>query len=325
MIHTIKLMFPVHYDEVQDLQRRLKIKYTEINKHFEGVYPGVTMSIFNKGYGKWFLSMVIDVILLLSTPNINESDYEKIERKIKFILMDIFGHSTHFKDHVLLRIDYRFDVVIKDRDIRKLLMDLYKKTTKTYRFQRKYLGKLKNGSFVPYETTVYHSSKSVKSIVYLKEEERIAKGERIQSYEKGVVRYEVQVLEDHLYYMERKNPKVQRPRKLEFYLKEDIYKEYFRKYMSHIYHLGDFYKIDFAREKLRATSLSTNEKMKLVEFLKQISFNDMDSPLKKMSKPTLKKRLEMLKNVGINPILIPKNYKPTAPSFLKNPLSNFPW
>lgn len=325
MIHTSKLMFLLHYQEVQDLQRRLSIKYTQLNKYFEGVFPGVTMSITNSGNGKWKLYMVVDAIMLLGKPDIIESDYEPLEKELKYILWNLVGHTNHFKNHILLRIDYRYDVQIKDKNNRILLMDLYKKLTGSYRFQKKYLGKLKHGVFEPYKTTVYHSSKSIESIVYLKSEERQDKGEKVESYERDVVRFEVHVKEAHLYYMESKNEKFKRPRKLAAYMKEAVYKEYFRKYMSHIYHPGDFFKIDAAREKLKTSSLSSKEKLKLIEFLKQVSFHSVDTPLKKMSKGTYNSRLALLREVGINPILIPKNYHPKAPSFLKNPLSDFPW
>ncbi|MGI2851605.1 hypothetical protein ACRS6Y_15220 [Bacillus cytotoxicus] len=327
MIHTFKLMFLLHYQEVQDLQRRLNIKYTHLNKYFDGVYPGVTMSISNSGNGQWKLYMVVDAIKLLGKPDITEADYLSLEKELKSILWNIVGHSSHYKNHILLRIDYRYDVLIRDKNERMLLMDLYRKLTKSYRFQKKYLGKVEHGKYVPYNTTVYHSSKSIESIVYLKEEERIDKGEKVEDYEKDIVRYEVHVKENHLYYMEKKNEKVQRPRKLWAYMQNEIYREYFRKYMFQIYHHGDFYKIDEVRKRLKNTSLSTQNKLKLIEFLKQISSHSVDTPLtnKKMSKGTFKKRLEMLQDVGVNPVLIPKNHQPKAPSFMKNPLNDFPW
>ncbi|KPH74220.1 MULTISPECIES: hypothetical protein [Bacillaceae] len=326
MIHTFKLLFLLHYEEVQDLQRRLNIKYTQVNEYFEGMFPGVTMSISNSGNGQWKLYMVVDAIELLGNPDITEDDYISLEKEIRYILWHVVGHSSHYSNHILLRIDFRYDVLIKDKNLRMLLVDLYKKLTKSYKFQQKYLGKLEHGVFVPYKTTVYHSSKSVESIVYLKEEERIDKGERIESYEKDIVRFEVHVMENHTYYMEKKSVNVQRPRKLGEYMKDEVYKEYFRKYMSQIYHPGDFYKIDEVRKKLKHSSLSNQNKLKLIDFLKQISSHNVDTPLKnkKMSKGTYNSRLALLREVGINPILIPKNY-PKSPSFLKNPLNDFPW
>src|SRR5690606_2685502 len=90
-------------------------------------------------------------------------------------------------------------------------------------------------------------------------------------------------------------------------------------------HSGDFYKIDEASKRLTKSSLSTQNKIKLIDFLKQISSHSVDTPLKKMSKGTYNSRLALLRKVGIHPVLIPKNYKPKAPSFLKNPLNDFPW
>lgn len=324
MIHTFKIYVPLHYQEVQDLQRRFNIKYTEVNKFFDDKFPGVTLSISNSGSGKWKLYMIVDAITLLGKPDITEVDYVSIENELKYILWNIVGHSSHYKDHILLRIDFRYDVPIKEKNTRMLLMDLYKKQTKSYGFQKKFLGKLKNGVFISYKTTVYHSSKSIESMVYLKSEEREAKGEKIEPYERDVIRYEIHVKEDHLYYMERKNEKNQRPRKIEAYVREDVFKEYFRKYMSQIYHPGDFFKIDAAREKLKSSSLSSKDKLKLIEFLKQVSSHSIDTPLKKISKGTYNSRIALLHKAGINPILIPKNHS-NAPSYLSNPLNGFPW
>jgi hypothetical protein len=335
MIHTFKLMFVLHYQEVQDLQRRLNIKYTQVNTYFDGTFPGVTMSITNSGNGKWKLYMVVDAIRLLGKPDITEDDYTLLEKEIRYILWNVVGHASHYRNHTLLRIDFRYDVPIGEKGTRMLLMDLYKKQTESYRFQNKYLGKLEDGVFVPYKTTVYHASKSIESIVYLKSEEREAKGEEIEDYEKDIIRYEIHVKENHTYYMERKNEKNQRPRKLNEYMKEDVFKEYFRKYMSHVYHFGDFYKIDEARKKLKCSALSTQNKLKLIDFLKQVSSHSVDTPLKNknknkgISRGTYNSRLTLLREAGINPILIPKNYRTKdytkAPSFLRNPLNDFPW
>lgn len=323
MIHTFQLFFILHHEEVQDLQRKLGIKYTEVNQYYDGVYPGVTMSLTICNDGKWRLYMVVDAIKLLDKPDILENDYEKLEQQLKYILINIFGHASHYKNHVLLRFDYRYDVPIIDKNHRLLLMHLYKKMTKLHRFQKKYLGRMENGIYIPYKTTVYHSSKSVESTVYLKEEERKENGKKVEYYEKDIVRFEVRLKRDHLYYMERKKEKNNRSRQLKEYLKESVYKEYFKTYIMPIYHLCDFYKIDEARKKLKSSTLSTQTKLKLIQFLKQVSSYDLDTPLKGMSKGTFKSRLTLLHQVGINPILIPKNHSPNAPSSMKNPLNNF--
>lgn len=328
MIHTFKLMFELHYQEVQDLQRRLGINYKQLNSHFEGMFDGVTMAITNSGNGIWKLYMVVDAIKLLGKPDISEADYEALEKELRYILWNVVGHASHYRNHILLRVDFRYDVTIEDSDTRNLLMALYKKQTESYKFQKQYLGKVEKGKFIPYKTTVYHSSNSIETMVYLKMEEREAKKEKVEEYEKNVIRYEIHVKEDHLYYMERKRKEIKRPRKLNEYLKWDVFTEYYQKYMFSIYHSGDFHKIDEVRHKLKGSSLSTSNKLKLIEFLKQVSSHSIDTPHKKISKGTYKKRIQMLREMEINPILIPKNYflKNSlfkAPSYLRNPLNDF--
>ncbi|WP_246880620.1 hypothetical protein [Sporosarcina sp. 6E9] len=324
VIHTFKLFFVLHHEEVSDLQRRLNINYEQLNQHFDGRLPGVSMSLIYCKDGKWRLYMVIDAIKLLGKPDIIDADYVTIERELKYILYEVVGHTAHYKDHILHRIDYRYDVKIADENKRMLLMHLYKKLTKSYRFQKRYLGKIVDDVYVPYKTTVYHSSKSITSMVYLKEEERKENGEKVEDYEKDVIRFEVSVRRDHLYYMANKNDKFPRPRQLGAYMQRDVYREYFRKYMLQIYHVGDYHKIDAARDVLKNSSLSMNNKIKLIDFLKNISAHTIDTPLKKMSPGTYKSRMALLKQENINPIPIPKNY-PKAPDVLRNPLNDFPW
>ncbi|WP_245959356.1 hypothetical protein [Neobacillus piezotolerans] len=92
--------------------------------------------------------------------------------------------------------------------------------------------------------------------------------------------------------------------------------------MLPIYHTGTFYKVDEARHIIYKSALTIKNKEKLVDFLKKVSSFDLDTPLKAMTKETRKRRLQMLKELGINPVPIPKNY-PHAPLSLENPLDSF--
>ena len=322
MIHTMKMYLPIPYQDVQELNKRFNIKSFEVNKFFEGRFPGVTMSLSAMGRGRWKLSMFIDAIELLGKPLITESDYANMEKSIRGILFHLFLHSSAYDDHILQRIDYRYDVCISNQTIRQLLLDIYKKTTRMYKRQNKILGYIdkETKNYIPYKTTVDHTSGAVKSTVYLKNEERIAKGEEPKYYEKDVIRFEIQLKDNHMYYQERKG---HRFRKLREYVKDDIYKQYFDERIFSIFFKGDFYKIDHARKIIYDSTLSSSYKRKLVDFLKKVSSYDVSTPLKIMSKKTLNSRLEMLQDLGINPILIPKNYS-DAPSTIINPLKDFP-
>ncbi|MFD2682605.1 hypothetical protein [Bacillus seohaeanensis] len=322
MIHTMKMYLPIPYQDVQELNKRFNIKSFELNKFIEGRFPGVTMSLSAMGKGQWKLSMFIDAIELLNKPNIAEEDYLKMEGEIRKILFYLFLHSSAYDDHVLQRIDYRYDVFNDNQIIRQLLLDIYKKTTRMYKRQNKILGYIdkETKKYKPYKTTVDHTSGSIKSTVYLKNEERIAKGEIPKYYEKDIIRFEVQLREDHMYYQERNG---HRSRKLWEYMKDDIYRKYFDERIFSIFFKGDFYKIDQARKIIYDSPLSSSYKRKLIDFLKKVSSYDVSTPLNNMSKKTLNSRLEMLQNLGINPILIPKNYL-NAPSIIINPLKDFP-
>lgn len=331
MIHTFKLYFPINYNEVQNIQHRFDIQYKQLNDDFRRRYPlltkGINISISNSGNGKWKLYMVVDAIKLLGNAVITEHDYNIIEKTLKMILLYLLGHSSHFNNHILLRVDFRFDVKVEDKNVRELIMHMYKKLTSSYRFQKKFLGNSVNEVFTPYKTTVYHSSKSIESMVYLKEEERIAKCKVIEEYEKDVIRYEVHLKENHLYDMENRIKTTNRPRKLQEYMKEEVFIEYFHKYIAHIYHHGDFFKVDEARKILKNSNLKNTDKIKLIDLLIQISRHSIDTPIKTktVSKGTFKKRLQLLSEVNINPILIPKNFILNVPSIVQNPLKYFPW
>ncbi|WP_228409552.1 hypothetical protein [Radiobacillus deserti] len=83
MIHTFKIYFPLDYRGVQDIQHRLGIKYTELNGYLEGLFSGISVVLMSKDKGEWHLSMFVDVIKLLNTPNIREDMYIDVEYKVK--------------------------------------------------------------------------------------------------------------------------------------------------------------------------------------------------------------------------------------------------
>ncbi|GFR35459.1 phage/plasmid replication domain-containing protein [Thermobrachium celere] len=89
-----------------------------------------------------------------------------------------------------------------------------KKTYDEYRFKEKYK---------EYSTTVYYSNKSNQICIYDKEEEKTAKNDEIQEYERNVLRYELRLTNKHLNYIKNRYgiTKV-----LINYLDEKVYKKY---------------------------------------------------------------------------------------------------
>lgn len=240
MIHTFLMKFLISLEDVEIVQLKLGVNYKNINQQFQLIYGkhfnySLTPQI-TKGHGKWYLSLFVDAVALLQKSNINETDYNEIKLNIMECLMLLFNHATHYEDHILARLDYRYDVTIEDKKLRELYFHLIKKHVEKYRSQQKCTGKINSsGEFEDFVTTIYHSSQSVVTTAYDKEAERIAKGCKVEEYEKNVVRFEVRLQYSHLYYKASHRCKEPIPMQLENYLKENVYYEYLRLYLLSIY------------------------------------------------------------------------------------------
>ncbi|MDQ0159741.1 hypothetical protein [Alkalibacillus salilacus] len=324
MIHTMKVIFPLSHDEVYELNAR-GINPLKINDYLHSSYPSTTFSIYQAANSRWFLSMVIDVVELLGLSEFYDLMYGTVESHIRGMLMSIFNHARHYEYHRLKRIDYKHDVVVESEVERSLLLHLYRKMTKSFKYQKLKSGTQQEDSFKVYSTTVYHSSGSVLTKLYDKTAERNDKGLPIKTYEQDVLRYEVSLTDKHIDY--RANAHVcTEPveASIKDYFKEDMKYRYFTDYLLPIYLKGDFYKIEKAEELINVSTFNPNMKSKLKHFLVQVSRGNLDTPLKKQeikNMKTFNARIERLYSLNINPLSIPKNYK-DAPMYLRNPLQD---
>lgn len=99
-----------------------------------------------------------------------------------------------------------------------------------------------------------------------------------------------------------------------------------RNYILQIFYPGDFYTIRKARTIIQASSLKDYEKNDLNNFLIQVSKYGMEPLIKQrhttspygLSRYKLKKILNQLEALNINPVLIPVNAK--IPNYIPNPL-----
>lgn len=304
MIHTAHFYILLNVDEVQQLQQRFGVPYTEIGKKVDCQFSAFTTWMVDK-YG-FRLHFIIDFIKLLGKADIKESDYLQVEKEIKNYLFYLFLDVTMFDRICMVRIDYRLDVKIPDPKHRELLLHLYKKTVEKFRFQKKY---------DQYDTTIYFNSKSVQGCCYDKEEDVKAEGRIPEIYEKDIFRFEVRLQNPHLNHMKSKKG---REKWLEEYFKESLYRHYMSKYLGALLYEGDYYKINKARIRINQSSLTKKEKEQLIEFLKYVSRHGIESAKQKYTRYYFRKFLTQLKALKINPILIPKNRK-DFPSFMKNP------
>lgn len=86
MIHTAELIFHVEHDDILTLEENLSDSYKKANDKFQTLYGtyfnyAYTLQVTEK-FGKWYISLFIDVVRLLNKSNICEADYPTIKRGI---------------------------------------------------------------------------------------------------------------------------------------------------------------------------------------------------------------------------------------------------
>lgn len=240
--------------------------------------------------------MVIDIPLILIKGNIEEKDYDQVERYIKRALSIVYGDEQLFEQHNLSRVDYRFDIEVSDENIRKIYFELFRKLKKKTAHLEKKI----------YFTSQYHQCKSIHIIFYDKEQERRDKNEHVEMWERGMMRFEVCIKKDHLKYKKYKKGE---PRFLKDYFKEEKYIHYMNNYILNICPIGDFYSYAKLETMIAAMDLSIREKSEMKKFAKYVSKGNLDTPAKSCSDSKYRKYMKLFNEYEINPITIPSKYK----------------
>lgn len=255
------------------------------------------------------LHIYVDFIELLGRPNIIPEDCDEILYRVRKIVQNILDVDDF--ELVLSRIDFRYDVVIKDKMVRELILLLLKKAPKKVSYMRR---------IDKYKDTIRFFSNSRSDNIYDKEKERLVKGKEIKLFEKNVLRFEAQIKNEHIRY---KNKKYEVKRSLEEYLAYDVYKTYMTKMVISVVGKGDFYSIEEAEKIINASNLKDKNKRELREFLIYTSRSGSLSKTKDVYKRyAFDKNIENLRVLGINPIIIPEKngVRKTGIKFMENPL-----
>ncbi|MBE6054290.1 MAG: hypothetical protein E7212_10330 [Clostridium sartagoforme] len=249
------------------------------------------------------LYIFVDYIKLLGRPDITPKDINKILEKINESVRTILNRSFELE---LNRIDYRYDVVIPSKKERSLLVKLLKKGPNKSCYMEK-INKYKEG--------VRYFAKSKTNNIYDKENERHDVGEEVKDYEKKVFRFEAQVKKPHLRY---KKTKYDIQLELEEYFTFEKYKEYMGKMIIKTVGKGDFYNFYHAKKIINNSSIKEKYKKELIKFLNHTSKKRSLSKTKEeFGRYKYEMYINMLEELGVNPILIPEKEKVT---YLSNPL-----
>ena len=304
MVHTGEFFVDLNIEEDMEF-----IKVLEELKTIKDEEKGIIMMLkkvpMKFGY-RTRLYIFVDFIKLLGRANIVPSDIDKISEKINVLVRAILNRNFEL---ILNRIDYRFDAVVVSKKARKIILE---KLLSKYEDKVSYMRKIDK-----YKSTVRYFSKSKSDNIYDKELERIAKGEPIKEYEKGVIRFEAQVKCGHLKYKSKvENNPVER--ELKEYLTWEKYKEYMNKMIIKVVGKGDFYNLYHATKIINKSTLIEKYKLELVEFLKFTSQKrSLSKTYEKYGRYKYNKYIQILEDLNINPIVIPEKEKVT---YIPNPL-----
>ncbi|MCE9676015.1 hypothetical protein LPC27_09570 [Paraclostridium bifermentans] len=318
MIHTIQLYTIISFDEKDKIEKRFNKSIIQVMDEVSENTEGITIS----GRGKiadYYINMHIDVTEILDKGDVNEVDYYIVQKEIDRVIEYIVGYKLEL---TLLRIEYRIDIRVESSAERYILFHIYKKMIRKFGFKKRKDKK-------EYETSVMYDSGSIQLIIYDKDTERLAKEEISKYYEKNMLRFEVKVLNNHLNY--NKN-KYNIPKTLQNYFREDMKNNYMIKNIQKVVYKGDYYSIYRAGNIIEKSNLKDRDKKLVRDFLIDVSKLGITGAksIKKKDKSLkytdykYKKAIELLEELNINPILIPKNLK--APngesySYIKNPFN----
>lgn len=324
MIHTLQFYCELSNADICLISDRFSESIQLIPLKIDCIFTACT-TIITKKYNRWRLYAVVDVIKLLKRSDIKESDLPEIKTYLQRYTNFINGIWLNYEDLTLIRIDYRYDVVVKENKDREVLFKLYKKTLEQYGHKRKFNKKESDEQdikYKPYDTTVYFNTLSTVSVAYDKVAHRRDTHTNLESYEENVIRFEFRIMNSHLNNKKYKN-NVEKT--LESYFKEELFFKYMKSNFEPLFYRGDYYKINRVDTILKNSSLKDKDKILIREFLIDVSESNL-SHVKKMkdmnknlkyNKYKFNKCIKVLNMLGINPILIPKNEK--CISFIANP------
>ncbi|WP_102694000.1 phage/plasmid replication domain-containing protein [Rummeliibacillus pycnus] len=290
MVHTLSILIDLepehlHYFEMVHRHKSCNVVMRQYNRR------GLHFILYRKN--KLACSIFVDVVEILGRTLVKESDYTYIKKYLINCLSILFNDENLFFEHNLTRFDFSFNAYIPNAKIRQQILKLLKKLPGAYRRMQQ------NNS---YKTSMLYKSKSVEVIVYDKVAERLAKQEKIRSYEKDMLRVEVKLSNAHIYRQCHRHGK---PKQLFTFLHLFLFEKYFEQYFLNFIHCGDYYTSSIAFKKIMKSTLKEKEKTKLIQLLERINKEGIDKVKSSYNPKTFRKWMTYLDTLKINPILIP--------------------
>lgn len=247
----------------------------------------------------------------LIADDLDQDNYNFFREQYHDRIYDLFPFIEPLGFQSLSRIDYKIDY--KTENIEQYFK-LYRKLHKNYR----HLAQKKE-----YPTSIYFNSKSQninfydkleQYLQYCKDNNIIPDDSKIAEYE-NILRYEVQILRPKIRYMKNYYGLIDC---LENYIHSSDKARYLSEVSSPIFYKGDYYNI-YHSKKIIQEHYTRDMTSKLLELQKSISIYGVQDARQQYNytSNTFDKHIKLLEQVGVNPVLIPKNFEIT---YLHNPL-----
>ncbi|MBU3129077.1 hypothetical protein [Clostridium tagluense] len=324
MIHTLQFYCQLSNASINLISDRFGETIQLIPLQIDDIFTACSTTIIKK-YNQWRLYTIVDVVKLLQRSDIEESDLPEIESYLKRYTNFINGIWLNYHDLTLIRIDYRYDVIVKEIKEREILFKLYKKTLEQYGYKRKFNKKESDEEdikYKTYDTSIYFNTLSTVTVAYDKVTQRKETSTNLESYEENVIRFEFRIMNSHLNNKKYKN-KIEKT--LKNYFKQELFLNYMKSNFEPLFYKGDYFKIFRADTIINNSSLKDKDKVLIRQFLIDVSENNLSQVKKiknmnknlKYNKYKFHKCIKMLNSLKINPILIPKNE--ACNSFIANP------
>ena len=279
------------------------LRFSQVQKHF--AYMGEGLSIrcrpltvcYDGEVLSYLYTIKVDALKFFRTENTSSQQFRVIIR----LLDQLLGYGNFSVDDMTVsRVDYCYNIRIEDEDTRLILFDLLQKcpTRAIYTVRD-----------VKYKTSIYSRSKSKTVNVYDKNTERSVKffvsgnsKNLAKNFERDIVRMELQIKKGHLKYMAKQGV----ARSAKNWINAETERHYLQK-MYGMFPKGDFYALDAAEHIVSYSNLTKTTKRHLIDFLREIAQNDMDTAKRKICYNTYRRYLNILADLGVNPITIPRD------------------
>lgn len=314
MVHTMSFNISLSKYEFNLISNKFNIdneNYYDLSDNVN--YQGVTLIYMKEKelFRKLFLH--IDCIKLLGRSEITIDDLEFIENTIDIIKKDLFLYNKEIK---LSRIDYRKDVYVEDLNKRKVLFNIYNKYLNKISYMNKVdvynkYNKTSNSDF-----SLRYENKSKSLNIYDKEEERKARNQPVMDYEKNIIRYEAQVNTSKIKYL---NKKYGIKAALKDYFNKEMYNRCMLDCIIKVVYKEDYYNQYHAFKIIDNSDYSSINKKNMKDFMLTVANKRSLDAGKEKYKNKYRKILKNLKELNINPVLIPKN---TLITNIENPIKD---